>query len=134
MEVRDLMNATPAMLPPGATLADALDIMARTKNRHVVVVDRGAVVGILSDRDLAMFYDPVAMTRERWQQTTAGQLMTPKPVSVGSGTELAEAARILLKHAVSALPVVDDGTLVGILSEKDFVRHFAKPADSKSQA
>jgi CBS domain-containing protein len=68
------------------------------------------------------------MTKERWEQSSVGQLMTPKPVTVGSGTELGAAAQMLLKHAVSALPVVDNGDLVGILSEKDFVRHFAKPA------
>jgi len=128
MQVRDVMNAKPATLPPGATLAEALDLMAQQKNRHVVVVENGAVVGIISDRDLAMFYDPVAMTRARWEQSTVAQLMTPGPVSVGSGAELGAAAQMLLKHAVSALPVVDNGTLVGILSEKDFVRHFAKPA------
>ncbi|MND05776.1 CBS domain protein [compost metagenome] len=46
---------------------------------------------------------------------------------MGSGADLSAAAQMLLKHAVSALPVVDNGGLVGILSEKDFVRHFAKP-------
>lgn len=126
MLVRDLMNKKPPKLPPGATLADALDTMAREKNRHVVVVDGAQVVGIVSDRDLAMFYDPAGMTRERWQKSTVGQLMTPNPISVGSGADLAEAAKMLLKHAVSALPVVDNGGLVGILSEKDFVRHFAR--------
>lgn len=128
MFVRDFMNEKPLTLAPGASLAEALDLMAQEKNRHVVVVEEGAVVGILSDRDLALFYDPVQMTEERWKQSTVGQLMTREPVTVGSGTDITSASKMLLANAVSALPIVDNGALVGILSEKDFVRYFARSA------
>ena len=131
MLVSDLMNDKPLTLGRGASLAEALDLMAREKNRHVVVVEEGAVVGILSDRDLALFYDPVQMTQERWRQASVGQLMTPDPITVGSGTDIASAAKLLLSTAVSALPIVDNGALVGILSEKDFVRHFARGTSAK---
>jgi CBS domain-containing protein len=130
MNVRDIMNQAPATIRPNATLAEALQLMADRKVRHLVVVEaqEADVVGILSDRDLAMFYDPVNMTQERWQQGSVSQLMSKTPVTIGSGAKVEEAARMLLREGVSALPVVDNGQLVGILSDRDFVRHFAGKA------
>ena len=125
MLVRDLMNRDPGTIQPEATLADALELMAARKNRHLIVVEGDAVVGILSDRDLALYYDPDGMTEERWRQARVQTIMTAGPVTIGSGAPVAEAARILLKEAVSALPVIDNGQLVGVLSDRDFTRHFA---------
>lgn len=130
MLVRDLMNPDPAKLRATATLSQALTLMAEEKVRHVVVVDEGEeVVGILSDRDLALFYDPVEMTRERWSAVTVGQLMTADPVVTGSATEIRPASQVLMQSGGSALPVVDNGELRGILSERDFVRYYAREGD-----
>ena len=126
MLVRDLMNRSPGAIAPEATLDDALRQMAEKKNRHLVVVTGPAVVGILSDRDLALHYDPDGMTAERWKETQVRQIMSPDPVTIGSGASVREAARLLLKAAVSALPVVDNGQLVGVISDRDFTRHFAQ--------
>jgi acetoin utilization protein AcuB len=126
MNVRDLMNEKPATLPPQASLSEALQLMAKQKARHVVVLDSGRVAGIVSDRDLAMVYDPDAVSRGQWANVRVEQIMTRDPVVVGSGAEAKAAAKMLLQHAFSALPVVDNGQLVGILTEKDFVRHFAR--------
>lgn len=127
MIVRDIMNQSPATIEQASTLAQALQLMADRKARHLVVMDRGAeeVIGILSDRDMAMYYDPDGMTEERWKQGSVGQLMSKSVVTIGSGARVEEAARMLLKEGVSALPVVDSGQLVGIISDRDFVRYFA---------
>ena len=130
MNVADIMNPNPARVGVDDTLATALKVMAEQKNRHVVVMEEGqTVTGILSDRDLAMYYDPVNMTPERWKDVKVSLLMSADPVSIGSHAPVGEAAKLLLRHGVSALPVVDNGVLTGILSEKDFVRHFAKEND-----
>jgi CBS domain-containing protein len=92
----------------------------------VILDDTQLPVGIVSDRDLAMVYDPAAISDGRWKDTRVDRVMTPDPITVGSGAEIQAAAKLLLQHAVSALPVVDNGQLVGILSEKDFVRYFAR--------
>jgi CBS domain-containing protein len=127
MIVNDLMNRNPAILTPQSTLAEALKTMADRKVHHIVVVESThEVVGIISDQDLALFYDPVQMTEERWKGTTVQQIMTGKPVTIGSQADVREAARLLLKSAVTALPVVDNGILVGVLSDRDFTRHFAR--------
>jgi CBS domain-containing protein len=127
MNVSDFMNQSPPQLKLEDTLETALKVMAEHRNRHVVVMgDGGEVAGIISDRDLAMYYDPENMTAERWAEAKVSDLMTERPVSIGSHAPIEEAAKMLLRLGISALPVVENGTLRGILSEKDFVRHFAK--------
>lgn len=126
MLVRDLMNNNPAVIYPQDGLDKALALMAERKNRHLVVMDESNnVIGILSDQDMAMVYDPKGMTEQRWREITVGQIMTPNPVTIGSQASIQEAARILLETAVTSLPIVDNGELVGALSDRDFTRHFA---------
>lgn len=126
MNVEEFIKKEATHISPEENLGKALELMALKKTRHLVVMDEERVVGILSDKDLAMFYDPKGMTPERWEAATVGQLMTKNPVAVGGGTPIKEAAIIMLKTAVSALPVINNGELIGILSDRDFVRHFSK--------
>ncbi len=127
MKVEDFMNKQPASISPNASLALALEQMAEKKTRHLVVIAEGGnIAGILSDRDLAMYYDPEKMTQERWDNARVGDLMSADPISIGSHAPIQEAAKLLIRLSVSALPVVDNGQLNGILSEKEFVRHFSK--------
>ncbi|MEE8433849.1 MAG: CBS domain-containing protein [bacterium] len=132
MRVRDLMNTEPAVISPKEGLDKGLALMAARKNRHLMVVDEASnVVGILSDQDMAMVYDPRNMTETRWKAITVEEVMTPNPITIGSNATIEEAAQNLLKEAVSALPVVDNGQLVGALSDRDFTRHFAQSADER---
>ena len=127
MNVADIMNRNPARVRMDDTLSTALKIMAEQKIRHVVVMkEPDDVAGIVTDSDLAMYYDPVKMTPERWERMKVSQLMTARPVSIGSHAPIEAAAKMLLKAGVTALPVIENGDLRGILSERDFVRHFAR--------
>ena len=127
MLVRDLMTTDPVTVTPQTSLADGLQRMANRRVRHLLVLDGdGNVVGIVSDRDLALFYDPDGIAPDSWQQVEISRLMTSKPVTIGSAAPLAEAARTLIESGFSALPVVDNGQLVGVLTERDFVKHALK--------
>jgi len=127
MLVKNFMNASPAVIESDANLSAALKMMAERKNRHLIILDdTKAVTGILSDRDLALFYDPIKMTQERWDEVKVSQIMAKNPVTIGSGATIQEAAKLLLSEAISALAVVDNGALVGVLSDRDFTRHFAQ--------
>lgn len=130
MNVADIMNRNPARVQMDDTLSTALRIMVEQKTRHVVVMkEPDDVAGIVTDSDLAMYYDPVKMTPERWEQMKVSQLMTARPVSIGSHAPIEAAAKMLLKAGVTALPVIENGDLRGILSERDFVRHFARESE-----
>ena len=53
MIARDVMTPNPLTVPPQASIAEAWEVMRELAVRHVPVVEDGAVVGMLSDRDLA---------------------------------------------------------------------------------
>ncbi|MBI4082857.1 MAG: CBS domain-containing protein [Candidatus Lambdaproteobacteria bacterium] len=127
MIVRDVMNPNPATIGPDQTLADALDAMATHRVKQLVVVESGGrSIGILSDSDLARFANPAGMTRAQWQAAKVRTHMSSELYSIGSQMPLKEAAQQLLRMGVSALPVVDNGALVGILRETDFVAYMAR--------
>ncbi|MDX1675438.1 MAG: CBS and ACT domain-containing protein [Longimicrobiales bacterium] len=104
-------------VPPTATVAEALDAMSTHAIQHLPVVDSGRVTGVLSDRDLLAVTDT---------ETAVHEVMTPDPLTVPSGTPVEHAARTLVEQGVGCLPVVDDGELVGMLSESDLLRAFVE--------
>ncbi len=107
-------------VPPSATVADALDTLDANAIRHLPVVDGGKVVGILSDRDLRM------AGTGRPGEAAVADVMTPDPLTVTSGTVVELAGRLMVEHSVGCLPVVDDGQLVGIVTESDLLRSFVE--------
>lgn len=130
MRVRDLMSAEVATVLRNDQLLIADDLMRLGRIRHTPVLDEstGAVVGVLSQRDL--FRGALARSLgygEHAQQKVLGMLlvkdvMTNDPVTVGPDAPLEQAARLMLERKIGCLPVVEDGKLVGILTESDFVR------------
>ena len=120
MLVRGRMSRDVVTVSPEATVADALDTLNTNDIGHLPVVDAGTVVGILSDRDLRL-----AMTG-RPEDTRVTDVMTPDPVTIGSGAAMEAAARTLVQNGVGCLPVVDDGALVGLLTESDLLHAFVE--------
>jgi len=125
MKVLELMESNPATVGPDDPLGTALKVMAENSCRHLAVLEGENVVGIISDRDLALFYDPVNMTEEKWNKARVRDLMAHEPTTIGSQAPASEAAKLLLKEGFSALLIVDMGNLVGILTDRDFVQYFA---------
>jgi CBS domain-containing protein len=91
--------------------------------RHLPVVQDGKLVGLLTQRDLLR--SGVA-GKAAARDTPVSAAMTPNPTTARGGTSLAQAARTMLEHKYGCLPVCDDdGRLVGIVTEADFVRFAA---------
>jgi acetoin utilization protein AcuB len=95
---------------------------------HLLVVERGKLVGVISDRDLLRNVSPfIGKWSERSQDMATlhrrvHQIMTRKPVTIGREMQVEEAARVMLEHRVSCLPVVrEDGRPVGIVTWRDLV-------------
>jgi len=128
-KVRDLMSGEVVTLRRNDQLSIADDVMRLGRIRHLPVLDDDErLVGIVSQRDLfrgalarALGYGVHA------QQKLLGQLlvkevMTNDPISIAPDAPLAAAARLMLERKIGALPVVEEGRLVGILTESDFVK------------
>jgi CBS domain-containing protein len=89
--------------------------------RHLPVVRDGKLAGLVTQRDLLRS----AAVRSA-KTTVASQIMVKEPVAVRPGTSLVQAARVMLANKFGCLPVTEeDGRLVGIITEADFVRFAA---------
>jgi CBS domain-containing protein len=91
--------------------------------RHLPVVRERKLVGILTQRDvLRCGHSGKPAARE----LPVSEVMTRQPTSIRPATGLAQAARLMLERKYGCLPVCDEeGTLVGIVTEADFVRFAA---------
>ncbi|MBI4512267.1 MAG: CBS domain-containing protein [Deltaproteobacteria bacterium] len=114
--VGDLMSASVITVLPTDSMEHAESEMRLGDVRHLPVVDKDQrLVGIISSRDLAL-----AKGRGK---ARVGQYMSTRLRTVGPTMLAHEAAGLMLQHKIGALPVVDDeGDLVGLLTDTDFLR------------
>ena len=136
MRVREIMTAKPITIDPEMPMLEARQRMADARIRHLVVVDDARVVGIVTDRDIRLNLPSPATSLSVWElnyllpQLTVGGVMSKTVIVVEPDRPVAEAARIMMDHKIGALPVVEEGRLVGIITESDFVRAMAGSAGS----
>jgi acetoin utilization protein AcuB len=136
MRVGDLMTAKPITVAPATPMLEARQRMVEERIRHLVVVEDDHVAGIVTDRDIRLNLPSPATSLSVWEinfllaRLTVGSVMTSTVLVVEPDRPIAEAARIMIDHKIGALPVVDDGQLVGILTESDFVRAMARSGRS----
>jgi len=124
--VQELMSSPPVTCAADTTLSEATSLMDRRQIGSVVVTERDAVVGILTERDLlrasATDVDPHAESVRRW--------MTADPDVLGVDDEVDAAWSGLTHHHYRHLPVVDHGDLVGVVSMRDLLTVAQiRPAD-----
>jgi CBS domain-containing protein len=123
MKVRELMRGEVITLREDDALSLALQIMGWNGVRHLPVVRDGRVVGMLSDRDVLARADVEHAPRV---DGTAGEAMSA-PVHVApQHMDAEEAAAIMVRERVDALPVVDAGELVGIVTSTDLLGYVAR--------
>ena len=132
LRVKDLMSSALEVVSPDAHLHDVLITMNRAGYRHLPVVADGKLIGIITDRDLRLAVNsPVVQERGDLNRETVldevqvGQCMTPDPQCVSSDTPAHEVADLLSLNKFGAMPVVDEGRLVGMISYIDFLKHYA---------
>jgi CBS domain-containing protein len=111
---------------PEATVLDAVDEMCRARVGALLVVKRGAPVGMLSERDLLT---RVLMHRLDPATTRVADIMTRDVVCVGLHVEPEEAMAVMTSRRCRHLPVVVDGRVVGIVSIGDLVRWASENRD-----
>ena len=110
VSVGHILSHSPVCVGPTATREEVTGLMKKSKFRHLLVCDAtGALLGVISDRDV--FSDGA----------TAGDLMTPDPYTVAAGDDLRTAITVMLTRTISALPVMKDGRMIGILTVTDLV-------------
>lgn len=129
--VADAMTPGPFTIGPDDTLLDAATRMSLHGIRHLPVLDHGAVVGMLSERDLRTYIgDPSLFTITRGNSPLrVRDLVARQPISVAPEQLVIEIARRFTDYQIGAMPVVNrDGALLGIISYVDVLRTVAQAA------
>ncbi len=126
--VQDWMVPDPATIPSVCTLVEAYRLMMQHKTYRLLVVDHGVLVGIITQEDLRRRM-PVALGlysaipgAQYDDRTPVSHVMRKNPQTIEGDASLMQAAHLLLDTQVLALPVMDGGRLVGIITESDILR------------
>lgn len=119
--IRDLMTKDPRTLESGASVVDAARVMRDEDAGIVPVVEGGKLVGAVTDRDIAI---RVVAEGKSPESVTVGEIASRDLVTVDPQQDLDEALRLMARHQVRRLPVVEeDGKLVGIVAQADIARN-----------
>ena len=134
MMVKDVMTADVTTLKRNEKLTLADDLMNLGRIRHLPVLDDDGqqLIGIVSQRD--MFRGALAQAigygqharRKLLDTLLVKEVMTTEPETTTPDTPLADAAAVLMERKIGCLPVLESGRLVGILTEGDFVKLYAR--------
>ncbi len=131
MNVARIMTKRVFTIKMDDTLEQIQKIFEKHKFHHLLIVEDGELIGIISDRDVLKELSPHVNTLSedsRDRQTLkkkAHQIMSRKPITVGTDTLVKDAASIMLKNNISCLPVVSPSeSIAGILSWKDILKFY----------
>ncbi len=128
MYVSDWMTKKVFVLSPDDYLSDAIALMKEHEIRHLPVMKNDRLKGILSDRDIKEYSPSKATTLDMYElhyllaKTRVQEVMSSKVITTSPDTAIEEAAMILLDGNIGCLPVLDQGRLAGIISDKDIFR------------
>lgn len=144
MKVKDAMARDPISIAPDASVGAALQVMRTRRIRHLPVVDETRLlVGIVTDRDLRhaaltpALDEFLPMQAQRQSRRIGGTLrslcvrdvMTWAVVTTTAEAPILYAALIMVERRVGSLPVLDNGRLVGLLTEQDVLKALMQEED-----
>lgn len=125
--VRSWMSAPVVTVTPETSLTEARKIIDERQIRALAVMKDEKLVGIITKRGLLRL-DLSILENESWNQgvdmteETVGEVMTLKPITLLPETLMPKAARIMLENKITALPVVENNKLIGIITNSDLLR------------
>jgi acetoin utilization protein AcuB len=131
MIVARRMKRNPVFVDEEDSMKKAMDLLKDNEIRHLPVIKGGdKLVGILSERDIRQASPSAATALEIREiyylldKVKVKQIMTRRLYTISSSASIEEAALIIREKKIGCLPVVDNGQLVGILTETDIIDSF----------
>ena len=119
--IRDLMTKNPRSVESGSTVMEAARLMRDEDAGLIPVVEGEKLVGTVTDRDIAI---RVVAEGKSPESITVGEIASRELVTIGPQQDLDEALRLMARHQIRRLPVVEeDGRLVGIVAQADIARN-----------
>ncbi len=123
MKVRDLMSYPIATVTPEATVLEAIRRMAGEKKGSVLVAGEGLLKECLGIVTTSQIFLKVFARGMDPAKVAVSEIMTPAPlITIDLDASTREAAELMQKHNIRRLPVMKEGTLVGIVTSKDLLK------------
>ncbi|GAA2899062.1 CBS domain-containing protein [Streptosporangium fragile] len=145
MKVKDVMGATAVAVRPETSFTEVVDALRRFKVGAVTVIDvENRPIGVVSEDDLLLkeagLHEHAGVVfagrrkredHRRASGITAGEIMTAPAITVTKDTSVRDAARLMHRHRVKQLPVVDaiTGRITGTVHQSDLLKVFTRPAE-----
>jgi CBS domain-containing protein len=139
MNVSDVMRSSFATIKPDAPLIDAAHLLVETNQRGLPVVDKGMLVGVVSEGDFLhrtelgisppsgnlleelLGIEENTPARRRMRSQSVREVMTPDPIRVDEEASLDEVVALMDAHHIGQLPVVCAGSVIGIVSRVELL-------------
>jgi len=132
MRIRDVMTKNPITVDSESLVLDAQRIMKENNIRRLPVVDKGDLVGIVTQHDLLQASPSPATSLSIHElnyllaKMKVKEVMKKNPITLSPDTPFEEALRIGQDKKIGSFPVMDKGKLVGIITESDTVRFLTR--------
>ena len=128
MQAQDIMSKNPRTVTPEATVRDAARLMQEEDVGIVPVVEENRLVGLITDRDIA-----IRVVAEGRSEARVRDVMSENPKSARPHDDVNEILELMGREKVRRVPITDDrGMLVGIVAQADVVREA--PNDKRAEA
>jgi CBS domain-containing membrane protein len=127
--VREIMMGSPVTLKPDETLDLANDVISLGRIRHIPIVEDGRLVGLLSERDMMGAATTTIFGLKRKSKSALlksvliKDVMKRKVVTVKPDTSIKDAAHLMKEKKIGCVPVVNEGSLVGLVTTTDILRY-----------
>jgi len=138
--VSTIMTSAPITLPPSATIGDAAKIFDEHKVHHIPIAIDNSLLGMVSMSDYLFFRrgflddrDDEKIESIRMNNYEVNFIMTKGLATMESTERINVALDIFKENLFHAIPIVDDGVLVGILTTHDIIINLAKDNEAYAE-
>jgi CBS domain-containing protein len=123
-------NATLFTAPPERSLLDAVKVMAENDIGSLIVMERGRMAGLLTFKEILQALDSEGGTVTG---LSVRDIMVPEPLLTEPSMDVMELRRLMLEQHARYVPVVDRGTLLGVVSFHDVAKAVYEEASFENQ-
>jgi CBS domain-containing membrane protein len=132
--VREIMIGSPVTLAPNDTLDLANDVISLGRIRHIPILDNGKLVGLISGRDLIgaaanrIFGLKQKSRSALLKSELIKNIMKKRVITVTPDTPIKDAAMLMANKKIGCVPVLSDGTLVGLVTTTNVLHYLGSIA------
>ena len=123
MKVREVMSYPLHTVKPTSKVIEAINEMVARKKSSVLIANEGLLKECLGILTAGGIFKWISVAGLDPNEVTVSEIMTPMPlITINPDASCNEAAKLMIKHDIRRLPVVENGCLVGIITTKDILR------------